>query len=69
MCFKRKVYEQCIPPVIMYGSETLTLTKCSVNKLRVTQRAMLKVTRRDKIKNTVIRQRTKVDWTCDADIR
>lgn len=46
------------------SSETLTLTKQSTNKLRVTQRAMeramLGISRRDKVTNTIIRQRTKV---------
>src|SRR6202012_467856 len=37
---KRKVFDSCVLPVLTYGAETLTLTKASENKLRVTQRAM-----------------------------
>src|ERR1700755_3562919 len=37
---KRKVFDSCVIPVLTYGAETLTLTKASENKLRVTQRAM-----------------------------
>lgn len=61
---KRKVYNQCVLPVMTYGAETLTLTKKSANKLRVTQRAMeraiLGVSLRDRIPNEIIRQRTGV---------
>lgn len=64
ICLKKKVYEQCIMPVIMYGAETLTLTKKSAIKLKVAQRAMeramLGITKKDRIPNTIIRQRTKV---------
>lgn len=64
ICLKRKVFDQCVLPVLTYGSETLTLTRKSVNKIRVAQRAMersmLRVTLRDKIPNERIRQRTGV---------
>lgn len=29
VCLKRKVYDQCVLPVVTYGAETLTLTKKS----------------------------------------
>jgi len=63
ICLKRKVYEQCVLPVMTYGAETLTLTKKTAENLRVAQRAMeramLGITRRDRIPNNTIRQRTK----------
>src|ERR1700743_921208 len=37
---KRKVFDACVLPVLTYGSETLTLTKASDNKLRVKQTTM-----------------------------
>jgi len=61
---KTKVYEQCVLPVMTYGSETLTLTKASTNKLRVSQRAMeramLGISLRDKKRNEWIRRKTGV---------
>ena len=67
LCLKRRVFDQCILPVMTYGSETSTLTKKSVNKVRVTQRAMerslLGYTIRDRVPNEIIRQRT---WVTDA---
>ena len=61
---KRKVFDSCVLPVLTYGAETLTLTRASENKLRVTQRAMersmLGITLRDKMTNQWIRQQTKV---------
>lgn len=61
---KRKVFDSCVLPVLTYGAETLTLTKASENKLRVTQRAMersmLGISLRDKMTNQWIRQQTKV---------
>ena len=59
---KTKVFEQCALPVMTYGSETLTLTKASSNKLRVAQRAMeramLGISLRDKKRNEWIRKKT-----------
>lgn len=64
MCLKRKVFDQCVLPVLTYGSETLTLTQKTVNKIRITQRAMersmLGVTLRDKIRNEELRRKTKI---------
>ena len=61
---KRKVFDACILPVFTYGAETMTLTKASVNKLSVTQRAMeramLGISLRDRVRNQVIRARSKV---------
>jgi hypothetical protein len=61
---KKKVYDACILPVATYGLETVTLSKLSAERLRVTQRAMeramLGVSLRDRIRNTEIRKRTQV---------
>lgn len=59
-CLKKKVFNQCVLPVLTYGAETLTLTKKTVNKIRVAQRAMersmLGVSLRDRVPNTRLRQ-------------
>ena len=61
---KKRLFEMCILPVMTYGAQTWSLTKQQQNKLRVMQRAMerrmLKVTRRDRIRNEEIRRRTKL---------
>lgn len=61
---KRKVYDMCILPVATYELETVTLTANSGNRLRICQRAMeramLKISLRDKIRNEEIRRRTGV---------
>jgi len=62
MCLKRKMFEQCVFPVLTY-TETLTLTQKTINKIRITQRVMkrfmLGMTLRDKVRNEQ-RRRTKV---------
>ena len=64
ICLKRQVFDQCILPVMTYSCETWTTTKKQRSKLEVTQRAMeramLKITRRDRKKNDWIRERTGV---------
>ena len=64
ICLKRKVFDQCILPVLTYASETWTLTNRTVRKLQTTQRSMercmLGFTRRDRKRNTWIREQTKV---------
>ncbi|KAI8430387.1 hypothetical protein MSG28_000676 [Choristoneura fumiferana] len=57
---KTKVFNQCVLPVMTYGAETWTLTVGLVHKFKVAQRAMLGVSLKDRIRNEVIRQRTKV---------
>lgn len=63
-CLKRKVFDQCILPVLTYGAETLTLTRKTIKKIQITQRAMersmLGVSLRDRIQNREIRRRTGV---------
>ncbi|XP_045460954.1 uncharacterized protein LOC123671253 [Harmonia axyridis] len=64
VCLKRRVFDQCILPVMTYGAETLTLTVTSAKKLRVAQRkmerSMLGVSLRDHVKNEDLRVRTGV---------
>lgn len=64
ICLKRKIYDHCILPVLTYGAETLTLTKASCNRIRVTQRrmerAMLGLSWRDRVPNESLRRRTGV---------
>lgn len=64
MCLKRKVFDQCILPVLTYGAETLTLTKNTANKIRVAQRsmerAMLGLSLRDRVPNAEVRRRSGV---------
>ncbi|CAH2230173.1 jg12519 [Pararge aegeria aegeria] len=61
-CLKTKVFDQCVLPVMTYGAKTWTPRL--IHKLQVAQRAMeiamLGISLRDKIRNEVIRQRTKV---------
>lgn len=64
ICLKRKVFDQCVLPVLTYGAETLTLTKQTVNKIRIAQRkmerSMLGLSLRDRIPNNQLRQMTGV---------
>jgi len=52
LCLKRKVYDQCVLPVLTYGCETWTLNAKMTQKLQVAQRGMercmLGITKRDK---------------------
>ncbi|CAG9565546.1 unnamed protein product [Danaus chrysippus] len=63
-CLKTKVFDQCVLPVLTYGTETWPLTMGLIRKLKVTQRAMeramLGVSLRDQIRNEEIRRRTGV---------
>ena len=65
-CMKRKLFDQCVLPVLTYGCETWTLNSKSIQKLNTTQRSMerqmLNITRYDKKRNIWIRNQTKV---CD----
>ena len=63
-CLKRKIMDTVILPAMTYGAETWTLTKHLERKLAVAQRSMerslLNITRRDKIRNGIIRSKTGV---------
>ena len=60
ICLKRKLYQQCIEPVITYGCQVWALNKGMENKLRTTQRSMeraiINVTKRDHITSKKIRE-------------
>ena len=64
MSLKRKVYNQCILPVMTYGSETWNLAKKQTMKLRTTQRShekkMLGITWKHKETAKWIREQTKL---------
>ena len=64
MRLKRKVYNQCIIPAMMYVCETWKLTKGTENLLRIAQRAMerakLGITMRDRYRSTWISSKTEV---------
>ncbi len=82
LSLKRKVYNQCILPFLMYGLETLLLTKELERKLRSAQRGMerrmLGITWRDRKRALWIREQTKVEdilmaiknkkWTWNGDV-
>ena len=53
-CAKRKVYKMVVRPAMLYGLETVPLTKKQEAEL-VVLRFSLRVTRMDKIKNEFIR--------------
>ncbi|CAK1604107.1 unnamed protein product [Parnassius mnemosyne] len=61
---KTKLYNQCVLPVMTYGTETWSFTAGRMRKLKVAQRAMeramLGVSLRDKLRNEDIRSRTRV---------
>ncbi len=65
LSLKRNVYNQCVLPLITYGSQTWRLTKELKRKLRIAQRRMerrmLGITWRDKKRASWIRQQTKVE--------
>ena len=52
LCLKKKVFNQCILPIMTYGAEAWTLSKSMENKLaiiqRVMERAMIGISRIDK---------------------
>ena len=64
MSLRRRMYDQCVLPAMSYGAETWTTTKQLEQKLRTTQRAMerrmLKITLKDRIRNSDIRKQTQV---------
>ena len=64
MGLKRKVFNQCVLPAMTYGCQAWSLTKAVVKKLETSQRAkerkMLHIKLKNRIRNTIIRQRTRV---------
>ncbi|PZC79969.1 hypothetical protein B5X24_HaOG215559 [Helicoverpa armigera] len=65
MNIKAKLYNTCVLPVLTYGCQTWALTKEQNNKLRTCQtameRSMLNIKKSDRIRNTKIRKRTKIE--------
>ncbi len=64
LSLKRKVYYQCILPVLTYGSETWGLTKELERKQKCTEgngERMLGITWRDRKRASWIREQTKVE--------
>lgn len=59
---KRVLIDTCILPILTYGAQTWSLTEAQKTKLKVCQRAMersiLGVKRTDRIRNTILRERT-----------
>merc|ERR1712121_55348 len=64
---KRELYERIVVPTVMYGSETWAMRAEEKNKLDVTEmnclRSMCGVTRRDRVRNEVVRRRVGVSET------
>ena len=65
ICLKRKLFNQCVLPAMMHGSETWAVTKKMEQKLKTTQhsmeRTMLGISKRDrKTQKQKIRNETKV---------
>ena len=62
ICLKRTIMDTVILPAMTYGAETWALTKHQEKKLAVAQRSMerllLNITKRDKIRNEIIRCKT-----------
>ena len=63
---KGKVYSSVVRPAMVYGLETVAVTKKQVEEMEVAEMKMLRftmgVTRKDKIRNEHIRSTVKVEW-------
>ena len=61
-----KVYSSMVRPAMVYGLETVAVTKKQVKKMEVAEMKMLRfsmgVTKKDKIRNGYIRSTVKVEW-------
>ena len=61
---KRKVYSSMVRPAMVYGLETVAVTKKQVEEMEVAEMKMLRfamgATRKDKIRNEYIRSTVKV---------
>ena len=64
-CPMRTIMDTVVLPAVTYGAETWALTKHQEKKLAVAQRSMerllLNITKRDKIRNEIIRCKTRVN--------
>ena len=63
---KGKVYSSVVRPAMVYGLETVTVTKKQVEEMEVAEikmsRFAMGVTRKDKIRNKFIRDTVKLEW-------
>ena len=63
---KGKVYSLVVRPAMVYGLETVAVTKKQVKEMEVAEMKMLRfaisVTRKDKTRNEYIRSTVKVEW-------
>ena len=63
---KGKVYRSVVRPAMVYGLETVAVTKKQVEEMKVAEIKMLRfamgVMRKDKIRNEYIRDTVKVEW-------
>ena len=63
---KGKVYSLVVRPAMVYGLQTVAVTKKQVEEMEVTKMKMLRfamgVTRKDKIRNEYIRGTVKIEW-------
>ena len=63
---KGKVYSSVVRPAMVYGLETVPVTKKQVEEMEVAEMKLLRftmgVTRKDKIRNEHIRSTVKVEW-------
>lgn len=66
---KTKIFESCILPVLTYGCQTWALTKAELAKLKTCQhsmeRSMLCIGRSDRIRNSIVRERTQTTDICE----
>lgn len=64
MAIKRKTFNTCILPCLIYGCETWALTKSLREKLAICQRAMersmIGIRRKDRVRSSVLRSKTKL---------
>ena len=63
---KGKVYSSVVRPAMVYGLETVAVTKKQVKEMEVAEMKMLRfamgVTRKDNIRNEYMRSTVKVEW-------
>ncbi|KAJ2954579.1 hypothetical protein O0L34_g2871 [Tuta absoluta] len=61
---KRKLMDVCILPILTYGAQTWSLTEAQRSSLKICQRAMersmLGLKRTDRVRNTILRSKTKI---------
>lgn len=70
---KSRVFDSCILPCLLYGAQVWATSGKIQNRLKVTQRSMersmLNITRKDRIKNELIREKTRVSDVVEAALK